>query len=282
MYSGDRHTYILASISVALLLIATGVHLGKRNREPTPYVPPVIPTQNDRAVFDDIDSDGDLLPDWQEFLIGTDPQNSDTDGNGEQDRLPNEITDGLVSTTTEELVDRLLTFYTSMKSSGTYTPEAGFDLAEELSSKLDVALAFKPFLTAEAKTKQKSKEVYATEVRKTLAPLYAFDEPDIGVYARYLQNGDQKALGDLLLHAESYARTAEKLMLVAPPPDIVDDHVELANALSYFAVVLNAMVTYADDPMASLSLLRTYNSAEQYLGFTLGVLERYYKSTSTL
>lgn len=254
MNTSSQHTMLLASISVAILLVALGIKLGIINREPSPYTPEIIPAQFDRTVFNEVDTDGDGVEDWQEFLIGTDPENRDTDGDGNLDALPQEVTDGLISTTTNELVDRLLTFYTASKTAGDFTPEAGFDLARDLSEKLDVALDFTPFTSKNIQTKKQDKKVYAANVRTILAPLYAFKEPEFGVYARYVQNGDKTALGDLLLHAEGYQRAAKKLMAMQPPPDIVDDHVELANALSYFAVVLNAMVSYADDPMASLTL----------------------------
>jgi hypothetical protein len=65
-------------------------------------------------------------------------------------------------------------------------------------------------------------------------------------------------------------------MRLRVPAEALASHVDTSNAIAYYGTVLEAMVVHQDDPIASLTLLREYNEAEQYLGTSLSLLSRYY------
>lgn len=280
-----RSLYILASISLALLIIVIGVRLGKAHQSTTLYQVPegMMPTPS--PFINEKDTDGDTIPDWQEELAGTDPLNKDSDGDGVLDTLPPEVTAGLPQTATEAIIERLITRYVSLKQQDVYSPEEGEVLADNLVESLEITVPFVPYTRTTLQTEgvsTTSKRVYEERMRNALAPLRAFTEPDLAIYARYVQDRNIATLAEVREHGLTYIQSAERVMAINPPADIVDDHVEVANALSYFGATLQKMAERAEDPVAALSLLRTYNQAEQYLGFTIGVLERYYSKASTL
>lgn len=82
----NKTTLIIGSVVIVGIL---GVVLFSSNSKPSTQAtnsnqtaPAVATTQNSS----DIDSDGDGLPDNAEVLLGTDPQNPDTNGNGINDK----------------------------------------------------------------------------------------------------------------------------------------------------------------------------------------------------
>lgn len=270
---------------MAGLLIAGGIKLGQMYQPEVVYQVPENMVPIPSPFLHDKDSDEDGLPDWQEELSGTDPHNKDSDGDGTPDALPAEVTEGLPQTATEAITERLISRYVALKQQDAYDPEKGKALATDLINSLDISIPFTPHTRDEIKTVAPSteqKKNYETQVRNALAPLRAFTEPDLAIYARYVQNKDIASLAEVREHGLAYIQAGEKMMRVEPPSDIVDDHIEAANALSYFGATLQKMAERAEDPIAALSLLRTYNQAEQYLGFTIEVLGRYYRSTSAL
>ncbi|MBP9668784.1 MAG: hypothetical protein KBE09_00655 [Candidatus Pacebacteria bacterium] len=278
-----RGMYTLAGLSVAGLLIAGGIRLGILHQPSIVYQVPKNALPTPSPFLKETDSDGDSLPDWQEELAGTDPLNKDSDGDGTNDALPAEVTEGLEETATEAITERLISRYVALKQQDAYSEEKGVALAEDLTNSLNIDIPFVPYtrgeLTVTAATPSERKQ-HEAQVRAMLAPLKAFAEPDIAIYARYVQNKDIAALAEVREHGLAYIKAGEGMMHINPPSDIVDDHLEAANALVYFGATLQKMAERAEDPIAALSLLRTYNQAEQYLGFTIGVLDRYYKEAS--
>ena len=268
---------------MAGLLIAGGIRFGKMHQPEVVYQVPENMVPIPSPFLKEKDSDEDGLPDWQEELSGTDPFNKDSDGDGTPDILPIEVTEGLPQTATEAIAERLISRYVALKQRDAYDPEKGQALANEIVESLEVSIPFVPHMRDAIKTVQPSapqKSAYEKKVRAALAPLRAFTEPDLAIYAHYVQNKDIASLAEVREHGLAYIQAGEKMMKIEPPTDIVDDHIEAANALSYFGATLQKMAERAEDPIAALSLLRTYNQAEQYLGFTIEVLERYYRDTA--
>ena len=55
-------------------------------------------------------------------------------------------------------------------------------------------------------------------------------------------------------------------------------HIAILNAMQEFAATLDALAAHADDPLASVALLRTYNESESAVLYSFNDLGTYYRS----
>ena len=161
---------------------------------------------------------------------------------------------------------KLIGTYVALKQSGAYTASAGERVAQDIATSLTAPVAYAPILESDIKadsdTSYKRMLQYRSDMRTAYEPLLQNKEPEFAVFARYVETGDKSNLATLSLYAERYKKTATNAKNATVPKDTISYHVRIANSLLQFAAVLEQMVKYADNSMASLALLRTYNSAE--------------------
>ncbi len=75
----------VASLSVAVILILIAIALSYQKPNITKYGDNNLLASNATSSINEKDSDNDGLPDWEEALYGTNPNNPDTDGDGTPD-----------------------------------------------------------------------------------------------------------------------------------------------------------------------------------------------------
>lgn len=236
----------------------------------------------------EVDTDKDGVPDWQEGLIGTDPHNPDTDGDGTPDVVTPAIAQAFIHSTSstpasDAIGERLISQYLFLKNSESYTAERGTGLGESLAQNLRVPVAYTPIEWASLSVIPDAKGAagrYQIALKKAIEPLASLDEPEFVIYARYVDSRDARYLSLLRERAVVYRGVANAIAATKVPESIAEDHLALANALAYFGTVLESMATYAQDPIASLSLLRTYNDAERYVGETFDAVAQHYAATN--
>lgn len=176
----------------------------------------------------------------------------------------------------------LIDTYVSLKRSGAYTPAEGEAIASTVADSVTASVSYIPYsedgLTIDPDTSYNRMLAYRSDLRSALAPLLLNTKPELGVFDRYVESGDQSALTELTAIAGRYRAAADKMMSVSVPKDATGRHVEIANSLLQFAATLEAMTRNASDAMATLALLRTYNTAEQNVLTSFDALAMYERS----
>lgn len=284
---------IVAAFSIAVFFVALAWKLGAS--PVTPRNLAAVRTLHAHDVkedFQETDTDRDGLPDWQEALMGTNPDKADSDGNGITDAneprvsIRNILAEAAASSSEgllpeDAIGSRLIGEYIYLKEKNAYTSERGTHLGEGLANYVTFNTKFTPYtaddITENFDSSTESIERHRKALQKALDPFLGIKEPEFLLYAQFVKNGDTTALGELRARAALYQSVAEDVLQIPAPHDIANVHLEIANALSFFALVLENLVNRAHDPIASLALLKTYNESEQYIQTTFGALTAYYR-----
>ncbi len=262
---------VAAALSVAMLIAAVGSELGERMR-PRPKVEAQEPVQA-REYVPLADADNDGVPDWQEELLPATASSTATSSP--------ETSDDPVSNFSGAVMQSLVSGYLSLKEHDQYTPERGELLAERLAAEMKAPVIFVPHtesaLTLVADTGETQLLRYRADMRAALAPMVDLSaEPEFSLYARYITTNDRSWLEKLLETAMRY-RTAEGAALeVEVPMSAKEVHLRAINALGKYTETLERLVRFADDPIASLALLRTYNEDEREFLLAFDALAKFY------
>lgn len=165
-----------------------------------------------------------------------------------------------------QVLAQLIGEYQGLQASGKYSADAGAEAAERIAPNVKANVPYTPYgtasLTTDPDASYESMLTYRSDMRTALAPLLRNTRAEYEIYAEYAATGDEGYLRELQDVANNYAEAAEAMVRVTVPRDIAQTHLDTMNALAHFSATLSAMVTHAGDPLASVALLRTYNSAE--------------------
>ncbi len=262
---------VAAALSVAMLIAALGSELGERMRtKPVPETP--TPSEA-REYVPIADADKDGIADWQEELLGETASSTGTSS-------PSAPTDP-VENFGGAVMQSLVSGYLSLKEHNQYTPERGELLAERLATQIKAPVIFVPHteseLTLVVDTGEAQLLRYRSDMRAALAPMVDLSaEPEFSLYARYIATNDTAWLDQLSETAARY-RTAESAVLkVEVPMSAKDVHLRAVNALGKYTETLERLVRFANDPIASLALLRTYNEDEREFLLAFDALAKFY------
>ena len=217
-----------------------------------------------------LDSDGDGLPDWQEVMLHTDPMNPDTDGDGTSDgqevalgRDPNvagpndkmtqdttasndaTTTDNFSATVTKQLFANGL----YLSDNGQVTEDNVNTLVTNLMSQSQNAFTFKQY--------------DATGLNVITNPT----KDDLVLYAKTLATLQYNLLNQLALYQDPatvskiYADHAKKVYSLRVPTDVVDDEIKIVNNFSKVAEVYNALANQEQDPLRLPMAIKAYQDA---------------------
>jgi hypothetical protein len=106
---------------------------------------------------------------------------------------------------------------------------------------------------------------YRDDMRTALAPLLNNTTPELDIYAQWIQTGDDSYLARLGSIAKDYDAAIANAEKVRVPADAVQYQIGVLDAMTQFAAALRALANNAKDPVASITLLRTYNAAEKQM-----------------
>lgn len=180
------------------------------------------------------------------------------------------------------VLDQLLGVYVNMQESGSYTPESAQKAAEDFAPAIKAPVEYLAYQTSDLKvdsdTSYTRMLTYRSALREALAPLLENTQPEYEIFGLYVQTGDTAYLSQLQQVAQNYhdAQTATASILV--PRDAMPYHIGILNAMGKFGATVSSMGTHADDPFATVALLRSYNEAEADMLTSFNALTTYYKS----
>lgn len=165
------------------------------------------------------------------------------------------------------VMDRLAGQYAQMQQAGTYTEEAGAQIAQDLAPLMRAEVSYRRFTKADVKTSSDTSYAamlaYRLALQSTLKPLFKNTTPEYEIFGNYVQTKDASYLKELTEVAKNYKDAAASTANVAAPADAVVQHLAILNAMQEFAATLEQLVAHAEDPFASVALLRSYDQAER-------------------
>jgi hypothetical protein len=285
---------ILATILVIIAIVGSSFQKKTNTITAQKQINLTIKNSLDKQ-FDPVDTDGDGLPDWQEKLWGTDPNNPDTDGDGTSDG--DEVAQGrnpLIPgpddkmASTEYLVEDYKTndafdqnSYTSILSkklllkvaqlaqSGQSTPEDGEKLAENL-YKESLELVNIPdkysidlFITFEGKEKEKLEEYLNSFKMVQLEELYKIDT---------------KNKNELVQFITAYKNMAHKMTLFPIPADLLKTHSKITNNYYLTSEALINLNNSDNDPLLGLLSIPIYQKISFEQPILFKQIETYLKN----
>lgn len=189
--------------------------------------------------------------------------------------------DGL-SNIAENVSGALLGSYAALAEGGTYTPEEGEKIAEDIAASLKASVSYPMYSAADLKTDSDTSYermlAYRSDLRIALEPLLKNPGYELGIFANYIESREVRYLEELHATAANYRLAVEGAANIVVPVDASAEHVAILNALSEFGTIVDRLARYADDAFASAALLRTYQSSESNLLVSFNKLTEYYRS----
>lgn len=178
------------------------------------------------------------------------------------------------------IMGELIGSYRAIRESGEYTTEDLRDAATQLAQYMKAAVSYESFETDDLKTSSdvstEHVRSYRTDLQRTLAPLSSIPGAEYEIYGRYTETHDQTYLVQLKDAANTYRTVAQNAAALTIPRDAITQHRDLLNSLNAFSAVLDGLASHADDPYASVALLRTYTEKEQGIYDAFNHMRAYY------
>ena len=268
---------VTAALSVAILIAAIGSYIGsaaasKQARAVTEAREPA----EQQTYVAIADADGNGAPDWQDELargdiaIGTTSSATTT---------PSEIDP--VASLGVAFMQSVVSGYLSLKKYDAYPPGRGELLGKTIASNLRAPAIFTPHgadeLTIDADISQERILRYRADMRVATAPMVDLNaEPEFSLFARYIATGDTSWLDALSSVATKYREAETNALAVSVPASATEVHLRAVNALGKYTETLERLVRFANDPIATGALLRTYNDDEREMFLAFDALAKYY------
>lgn len=274
---GTSPIAITAALSVAILIAAIGSYIGERSMSAhipaslAAYEPAERPTYVAVA-----DSDGNGVPDWQDELVraGIAERAASSTATTTAETDP-------VASTGSAVIQTLVSGYLSLTKYDSYTPERGEQLAQTIVANLRAPVIFSPHttdeLTVDTDTSVERIMRYRADMREATALMVDFSaEPEFSLFARFIATGDTAWLDKLSATAKNYREVERAMLAVSTPANAVDVHLRAVNAVGKYTETLERLVRFANDPIATAALIRTYNEDEREFLLAFDALAKYY------
>jgi hypothetical protein len=169
--------------------------------------------------------------------------------------------------------------YNGLQASGTYSATAGAEAASRIAPNVYANVTYDRYSASDLKTDPDSSYArmltYRADLQTARQPLLNNTQAEYALYEAYLASGDVGHLRTLQSVSANYASAAKAAAAITVPVDIATTHLTLLNALSHFSATIEDLVAHADDPIASLAILRTYNDAETAVVTSFSKLAQY-------
>lgn len=179
----------------------------------------------------------------------------------------------------EQTVRQMATAYAVLAHDGTYTPELGSQIAAHAASALEAKVPYTTYseqdIRTDIDTSRKRVLSYRTDLQGTLKPLMKNKTYELALYNSYMQTHDEKYLAQMKAAAQNYRDAATQTAKLVVPKDAVSIHVDILNAMQKFAATLDMVVDNTQDPITSLALLKSYNTAEADMFNSFNALNDY-------
>lgn len=220
------------------------------------------------------DSDGDGVPDWEEALWGTDPNNKETFGmpdatyiaNKRKALNVNQPADNGTPTQTDNFARDFFAAYNAMKTSGQVDDATIKNFSSALGQKIVDSSVVDQYSEKDLKLADNDDPQTQADYYASAAGLFAIykesglgDELEIaGGIASTGQGGDTKSEDQLQKIAGAYQEFAQKLLLVPVPKSLVQYHLEIINSANNTGIAVSNMSKMISDPVTGLSGISQY------------------------
>lgn len=238
------------------------------------------------------DTDNDGVRDWEEVLLGTDPENPDSNGDGVSDgeelaaarRVYEEgggVTITNASTTNTDLLARqIFGAYIQSKQQGTYDPEA-FDFLVAQAANTQFAQRHEAEYTLDdiittPDTTSAAVEAYKQGFQDAILPVTTIGEYELTTYGRAIEQGDASEFEKLTNAANVYHSIAENLLAMTVPEDAAQAHLDLVNGFNTFANILLTMNVTPEDPILAFVATRNFIEGEDGIKTAYSQIDIYF------
>lgn len=174
--------------------------------------------------------------------------------------------------------------YAALREQGNYTDDDLRNAAVRIAEYVKAAVSYEAFQNSDFRTDSdvstERVRTYRDDLLIALKPIESIPRAEYEIYGHYVETGDQNDITLLKSAASAYRAAAMNGSGVTVPSDAVNYHRNTLNALRAFASVLDGLADHADDPFASVALLRTYNEKEQGIHDAYDMLRSYYAKKS--
>lgn len=196
-----------------------------------------------------LDSDGDGLRDWEEFLWKTDPDNQDSNSDG--------IFDGAEIERSREIV-----FQEQVNFQKTKKPQSYPSTTETIKTK-------KPIISINQQKSQDSEnelKIYGNTIGKILKNR-AIDLPqELDFFSKLGAEMSVEDFEKLQKSGEKYRDTSVSLDLVNVPEKAIDLHKELTNAYTNIATAIFNMTSFKNEGVIPKQSVLSYNETALAIG----------------
>lgn len=247
------------------------------------------------------DSDHDGLPDWEEAVRGTNPNNADSDGDGtidgeevrlardpskaapgdsllskENEQFVNELMSAASSTNlTEDLSQRLFAQYLSALNKGTsgdaQTQEA---LVQDAVSRAKVPLRGETYTQADLIVVPDTKESTRAFANKTIEAIAKHPNASLMntviVFGAAMDDNDKRSKAAFPILGREYQALADDLRKIPVPSSYAASYLQVVNAYEKGGAAFVDMQYYEEDPIRALSGFSNY---VQMMQLSVGVLK---------
>jgi hypothetical protein len=281
MRLSTRTTSIIAALLVSSAMVAGAFWLsgpGARSAR-------ALSTEEILRAYAAKDTDADGLPDWQEALYGTDPENPRSVDAGKTDAQA--VAEGLVKArfssetaivnpdtnvpgidaAPETLTDRFgrtfLENYLTLNQAGSLSEADMAAFIDSAASELEKERPLK-YALSDIKLDARGQESLARYVEEMGATLARYSAaPDVkNVYehfADFVTGAEtERSMARIAELAEAYSTSATAIMELAVPPEVAGQHLDFANAYAALGEVVADMAAMKKDPLRGLLGLIAY------------------------
>lgn len=297
-----RTFFIGGSVVIALVLMATAY----ASSGPLPFHTNVVGAESTHDIlvsYASKDSDSDGLPDWQEALYGTDPNNAHSVSPNLSDSEA--VAQGLVkakfasATTTpadattipgKQAGPTTLTDQFSKELFGQYLKTRGGaqPSAADISTFVQQGIAqlkktqvkqdtFNQGQVKVSGTGPDALLAYAASAELALAKTDVHsDKTELDYYSLAVNKNDTKALVEVKKYSVAYASAGQALMKIAVPKELALSHLKLTNALMRYSQSVSDMAELTNDPIRAMLGMATYSDNALLLAGALGEMNAVY------
>jgi len=246
------------------------------------------------AQFQERDTDGDGLKDWEEFLYQTDENLPDTDGDGASDGAEvNRGFDPLVAgngtadevagqndsgftfykqddslTRTDVLARDIFVAYADLKQSDAIDVvairDSAIDRAINENTSFETALQFTLEDLTTVAPSSFSRGAYKRAYAEATTILNTIQFSELELFTRYLE-GDQVALVELAKNRDVYKDFIVEIRSISVPSDVSLIHLELINNVQVLVETIDNMLGVEQDPLAALVFAQKFLEDEEIL-----------------
>lgn len=250
-----------------------------------------IPISVDVASDSNLDSDGDGLKDWEEVLLGTNPNLKDTDGNGIDDgkekletfafknKTTNEETPKS-TTLTEDIAQTFLINYLDQKKQNPQLTEEQIATIANTSTQNVTFFRTPDFEIKDIKiSKNQTKDQYSKELNIAFSSgIIKKQDTEMQIIEKALINNDKNELKKLDPIINSYQQVINETLKVAVPEDNVGLHLVYLNNLKSVKEDIEGMKNILDDPASAYVYLNSYQLNIKKLFVVMSKLVQYFNS----